>query len=227
MIYCNLCRVCFLFENPSHSPEQDHSPARRQPTLAFLKHWCQWYMRLYERYDSLDASMSWEAVYRKGIPPAASWPHPIFVRIIRLRQTQNTDVIRPGPVQMSPVKNPVPSIAARPKQLPSPKPLWLSWGMIDLCTRKSSKKQDDTSQYKCSASEPTGSHWIVIGMKLPGLTGALPQSFPSQHGIFHPVFGRNHPDTHITEYERWLCTKRNIRDREVGVWKNNSAKRGY
>lgn len=52
--------------------------------------------------------------------------------------------------------------------------------MIDLCTRKSSKIQDDTSQYKCSASVPvpTGSHWILIGMKLPGLTDARFPSFP-------------------------------------------------
>ena len=107
-------------------------------------------------YRSPDASVSWEAVYRKGIPPAASWPHPTS------RHIQSTDVIQPGPVQMSPVKILVPSIAATPKQLPSPKPLWLGWDMIDLCTRKSPKIQDDTSQYKCSASVPvpTGSHWI-------------------------------------------------------------------
>ena len=155
-IYCNLCWISFLLihENPSHCPEQDHSPARGQPTLEFLTHLIS---VIYEPYIAHRMPVWAEKrCTGKGIPPAASWPHPTS------RHIQSTDVIQPGPVQMSPVKILVPSIAATPKQLPSPKPLWLGWDMIDLCTRKSPKIQDDTSQYKCSASVPvpTGSHWI-------------------------------------------------------------------
>ena len=83
--------------------------------------------------------------------------------------------------------------------------------MIDLCTRKSSRIQDDTSQCKCSASVPvpTGSHWIVIGVTLPGLTGALSPSFPPASMAWFIKFSAGIIPLHqLKNHDPWPSTKR-------------------